>query len=108
MLNLQSMNPVEIDTIMSLIPEASPQMMSLGTPCVDQNGKTFISLGSINEDQAEKKAHQQVILSKCSAENPSHHMSALYFDVANPQRQEVVTVSLNEAVPLLDLASTSC
>ena len=45
--DIQSKEPTEVDTIMSFLPEAAFRMMSIGTPCVGKDGKTFNLLGVI-------------------------------------------------------------
>ena len=97
------MNPADVDTLMSFIPEASFKMMSIGTPCIGNDGKTFCSLGSIKKDDTKKKSHNQTMLSNTSNNCLSPYMSALYYDSANPARQDVIQVLMNEALPLLDL-----
>lgn len=48
LLELDSLDPVDLDTVMSFIPEASfNSMITIGTPCIGNDGKTFCSLGFI-------------------------------------------------------------
>ena len=42
---IETMTETEIDTIMTLIPEAQFERMAAGTPCLDKNGKRFIVMG---------------------------------------------------------------
>ena len=42
------MNIIEIDAIMTLIPEAQCERIAVGTPCLDRNGKRFTVLGAID------------------------------------------------------------
>lgn len=89
------MTPADIDTLMSFIPEASFRMMSIGTPCIGNDGKTFCSLGSIKKEDTKNKGHNQALFSKASKNCLSPYMSALYYDSANPARQEVIQVQIN-------------
>ena len=50
MLDLESLSTSDLDTIMSFIPEASFRMMSIGSPCMSNDGKMFCSLGFIDID----------------------------------------------------------
>ena len=59
LLDLESLHPADLDTLMSFIPEASfHSMMTIGTPCVGNDGKTFCSLGFIKAGDEHKKAHR--------------------------------------------------
>ena len=44
---IETMTETEIDTIMTLIPEAQFERMAAGTPCLDKNGKRFIVIGRV-------------------------------------------------------------
>lgn len=101
-LDLDALSTTELDSVMSFIQEATFQMMSVGTPCIGNDGKTFCSLGYIQNGDDEKLAHKQTMLSQVSKDNLMPFLSGLYYDSANPGRQEVVRVRINEAHPLLD------
>ena len=45
LLGLEDMNESEIDSLMSLIPEAAFQRIAIGTPCVNKEGKIFSVVG---------------------------------------------------------------
>ena len=48
LLSIEDMNESEIDSIMSLIPEAAFQRIAIGTPCVNKEGKVFSVVGVFN------------------------------------------------------------
>lgn len=50
---IETMTETEIDTIMTLIPEAQFERMAAGTPCLDKNGKRFIVMGRVITDRYE-------------------------------------------------------
>ena len=85
-LDLQSMTQSDIETIMSFIPETSFQLMTIGTPCIGNDGKTFSSLGFVKSGDEKKASHTQALFSKSSKTCLSSHMSALYYDTTNPGR----------------------
>jgi len=43
------MNEHEVDSILTLIPEAQFERIAIGTPCMDNSGKRFTVLG-FNDD----------------------------------------------------------
>ena len=45
---IETMTEIEIDAIMTLIPEAQFERMAAGTPCLDKNGKRFIAMGRMD------------------------------------------------------------
>ena len=102
LLDLETLSPYDLDTVMSFIPEASFRMMSIGTPCIGNDGKTFCSLGFIQKGEEEKLAQRQSMFPQMTKENLMPYLSGLYYDSNNPGRQEVVKVRINEALPLLD------
>ena len=89
-LDLQSMSMAEIDTLMSFIPETSFKMMSIGTPCIGNDGKVFSSLGFVKSSDVKNDSHKQALFSKSSKSCLSSYMSALYYDSTNPGRQDVM------------------
>lgn len=44
--SVQDKNEAQIDSIMSMIPEAAFLRLSVGTPCVNKDGKVFCVLGT--------------------------------------------------------------
>ena len=42
---------MEIDSIMSLIPEAAFKRMAIGTPCKNKEGKVFSVVGVLNTEK---------------------------------------------------------
>ena len=102
LLDLDSLSATDLDTVMSFIPEASFRMMSIGTPCMSNEGKMFCSLGFIQAGDDKKMAHRQAMFSQETKEGLMPHLAGLYYDSTNPERQEVITVRVNEAQPLLD------
>ena len=44
----ENMNEAEIDSIMTLIPEAQFESIAIGTPCMDRDGKRFTVLGHVD------------------------------------------------------------
>ena len=54
--DIHEMTPLDVDTIMSFIPEASFKMISIGTPCIGKDGKTVCSLGVMKQGDASSNA----------------------------------------------------
>ena len=48
---IQDMSEIEIDSVMSLIPEAAFKRMAIGTPCVNKEGKVFSVVGVLNTEK---------------------------------------------------------
>ena len=63
LLDLDNLSSSDLDTVMSFIPEASFRMMSIGTPCMSNEGKMFCSLGFIKTGDDKKMAHRQAMFS---------------------------------------------
>jgi len=56
---IESMGESEIDTIMSLIPEAQFERLAVGTPLLEKDGKRFTVLGSVQDYHVINNEHSQ-------------------------------------------------
>ena len=52
---IEKMSEVEIDAVMTLIPEAQFERMAVGTPCLNKDGKRFTVLGIVGDEEFEEK-----------------------------------------------------
>ena len=58
------MNEIEIDAVMTLLPEAQQERIAVGTPCMGKDGKRFTVLGFLDKKEWEsnKSKPQEMIL----------------------------------------------
>ena len=49
---IESMNELEVDSILTLIPEAQFERIAFGTPCMDNSGKRFTVLGFTDDSES--------------------------------------------------------
>ena len=51
-MSIEMMDETEIESVMSLIPEASFKRISVGVPCQNKEGKIFSVVGIFNQNEA--------------------------------------------------------
>lgn len=87
---IQDLSESEIDSIMSLIPEAAFKRMAIGTPCVNKEGKVFSVVGVMNSS-VENNMYQEIPLyPNYSPDAQCLSLAGLYYDPENPERQDLL------------------
>lgn len=97
------MSEHEIDSIMSLIHEASFQRISIGTPCVNKEGKVFNVVGLFSHDELGMTPFNTSLYANMKYDKALLELAGLYHDPENLQRQDLVKEKLINTKPLLDL-----
>ena len=81
------MNIIEIDAIMTLIPEAQCERIAVGTPCLDRNGKRFTVLGAIDyTEYIQNSAHLWYAVIKHNFVQDGALVLGLSYDAAAPDQ----------------------
>ena len=83
---IQDLSEVEIDSIMSLIPEAAFKRMAIGTPCVNKEGKVFSVVGVMSSNQEHNMYHEIPLYPNYSPDAQYLSLAGLYYDPENPER----------------------
>ena len=83
---IQDLSEVEIDSIMSLIPEAAFKRMAIGTPCVNKEGKVFSVVGVMSSNQEHNMYHEIPLYPNYSPDAQYLSLASLYYDPENPER----------------------
>ena len=102
-MGIEDASEADIDSMMSLIQEASFQRVAIGTPCINKSGKIFTVLGVFEEKYMSGKFHEIPIFPNSMPENECMALAGLYFDPQNPERQDVMMERMIYSSPILDL-----
>ena len=103
LLGIEDMNESEIDSIMSLIPEAAFQRIAIGTPCVNKEGKVFSVVGVFNTACENNNLQDIELYPNFSKDKQLLSLGGLYYDPEHPERQDLLKEKMIYAQPLLDL-----
>lgn len=87
---IQDMSEIEIDSVMSLIPEAAFKRMAIGTPCVNKEGKVFSVVGVLNTDQENNMYQDIPLYPNYTPDHQCLSLAGLYYDPENPARQDML------------------
>lgn len=102
LLQIASGSNVEVDSVLSLLPEMACKSISIGTPCVNNEGKLMTVLGLVDDHGQNLPQHEQS-MSLGRHEKGRTHVKGLYYDPANPERQDIIVEELTKLHPTIDI-----
>ncbi len=76
----------ELDSLMSLIPEAAFQRIAVGTPCINKDGKSFQVLGVMHAEEENNKKQDTQLFPNFSEKHQALSLAGLYYDPEHPER----------------------
>ena len=82
---------IELDALMSLVPEMTFTTVCIGSTCLNSTGKMLTVLSC----EGNQRVNSDIM--------PATYVNCLYYDPANPERQEVVREALTTIRPTVEL-----
>ena len=97
-MKIEQCSGAEIDAVMTIISEASPNQIHVGAPCANPQNQVFTVIGfsEIDYNQAKQKPQNFTFGMHFDPSGNRKIVYGLYFDPSNPERQEIIDCKARE------------